>query len=241
MLRDFGAGEGVAVREQVCWGGDKRGGISEPVWGEFAGSLAATNRQYVAVVPLAVRDVRTGELVGDWVLPPSGTPFYEVEAEQAGTYYQRSSLFMAGWVMGTRVPLGIDIRDFGESGWGDARLVGVAGRSGSGKSVLAATLAGAYAGQRDLGILLIDPQGQFSSSDEFGRYAGEMGKAPQKWSWRLSRMFELANRMSDVVVAGWDEVRLDEADTDTFLELLDYYKFWPTLRPGVRGTRWRLR
>ncbi len=65
---------------------------------------------------------------------------------------------------GVRLPL--TLRHYGspaEGGAGEAYHVGIFGMTGSGKSVFATYLLAAYARHLQLGILIIDPQGQFTS------------------------------------------------------------------------------
>ena len=64
------------------------------------------------------------------------------------------------------VKLPMTLRHFGpesEGGAGEAYHTGIFGMTGSGKSVFAAYLLTAYARHPELGILIMDPQGQFSS------------------------------------------------------------------------------
>ena len=50
----------------------------------------------------------------------------------------------------------------GAHGVGEAYHMGVFGKTGSGKTGLAKMLLGAYARHPEMGILVIDPQGEFS-------------------------------------------------------------------------------
>ena len=64
------------------------------------------------------------------------------------------------------VKLPLTLRHFGptsEGGAGEAYHAGIFGMTGSGKSVLAAYMLTAYARHPELGILIMDPQGQFAS------------------------------------------------------------------------------
>jgi len=56
--------------------------------------------------------------------------------------------------------------DRGEGGAGEAYHVGVFGKSGSGKSGLAAYLLLGYARHENMGIIFIDPQNQFASDTD---------------------------------------------------------------------------
>ena len=75
-----------------------------------------------------------------------------------------------GKVYGTDVDMPFWFRHFdkGERGAGDAHHIGVFGKSGSGKSVAAAYMLFGYAKNKDtMNILVIDPQGQFYSNNDF--------------------------------------------------------------------------
>ena len=52
--------------------------------------------------------------------------------------------------------------DTGADGAGEAYHLGIFGKTGSGKSVLAKMIMLAYARYEKMGILVIDPQGEFS-------------------------------------------------------------------------------
>lgn len=75
-----------------------------------------------------------------------------------------------GKVYGTDVNMPFWFRHFdkGPGGSGDAHHIGVFGKSGSGKSVAAAYMLLGYAKNKDaMNVLVIDPQGQFYSEQDF--------------------------------------------------------------------------
>lgn len=49
-------------------------------------------------------------------------------------------------------------------GLGEARMIGIFGKSGAGKSWLAAYILAGFAKNKDMGILILDPQGEFASN-----------------------------------------------------------------------------
>ena len=49
-------------------------------------------------------------------------------------------------------------------GLGEARMIGIFGKSGAGKSWLAAYIIAGFAKNRDMGILILDPQGEFTNN-----------------------------------------------------------------------------
>jgi CO dehydrogenase nickel-insertion accessory protein CooC1 len=60
------------------------------------------------------------------------------------------------------------LKHFGNSadGAGEAYHIGVFGKTGSGKSGLAAYVLLGYARHKNMGILFVDPQGQFTSGKD---------------------------------------------------------------------------
>ena len=71
-----------------------------------------------------------------------------------------------------RLPLWFKHFNPGPDGAGEAYHVGVFGKTGSGKSVLAKMILTAYARYPQMALLVIDPQGEFSK-DVRGRSSGE--------------------------------------------------------------------
>lgn len=75
-----------------------------------------------------------------------------------------NQIFYLGHAYGSRpkLPLWFKHFDKGESGAGEAYHLGIFGKTGSGKSVLAKMIMLAYAQHKGMGVLIIDPQGEFS-------------------------------------------------------------------------------
>jgi len=110
------------------------------------------------------------QLVTEGVLavsPSTGIAVHRVRNEVLDILLHRHSdhIIYLGKVYGTDVnmPFWLKHFDSGEGGAGEAYHIGVFGRTGSGKSGLAAYLLLGYARHRQMGILFIDPQGQFSA------------------------------------------------------------------------------
>ncbi|MCY4115878.1 MAG: DUF87 domain-containing protein [Caldilineaceae bacterium] len=76
----------------------------------------------------------------------------------------KDQIFYLGHVYGSKpkLPLWFKHFDTGGDGAGEAYHLGIFGKTGSGKSVLAKMIMLAYARYREMGILVIDPQGEFS-------------------------------------------------------------------------------
>ncbi|MBC8102779.1 MAG: ATP-binding protein [Cytophagales bacterium] len=148
--------------------------------------------------------------------PGTGARVYAVRDEVLSALLERhkDELVYLGNVFGTPVKMPFSLRHFGKGagGAGEAYHIGVFGKTGSGKSGLAAYVLLAYARHKQMGLLFIVPQGQFSSDRDLPfplhlalRRAG-----------REVRVYKLAT-----------QVRLRE-DASQFAELLrkaNFYRF----------------
>jgi IS1 family transposase len=109
-------------------------------------------------------------------VPSTGTSIQlindEVLDELLAAY--RAQLFYLGTVYGSRprLPLWFKHFDRGPDGAGEAYHLGIFGKTGSGKSVLAKMILLAYARYSNMALLVIDPQGEFAK-DISGKTAGE--------------------------------------------------------------------
>lgn len=99
-------------------------------------------------------------------IPPTGTSISIVTDDvlDALLESQRNELFYLGNVYGSspKLPLWFKHFGLGERGAGEAYHLGVFGKTGSGKSVLSKMILTGYARHKELGIFIIDPQGEFS-------------------------------------------------------------------------------
>lgn len=126
-------------------------------------------------------------------VPPTGTPIHLVTDKVLDTLLHpyRSQLYYLGHVYGSepRLPLWFKHFDRGPDGAGEAYHLGVFGKTGSGKSVLAKMILLAYARYPKLALLVVDPQGEFArdigqgaSADGFALPLGDLlrrlGKSP---------------------------------------------------------------
>ena len=152
-------------------------------------------------------------------IPPTGTDIrLASKADVANFSDQHQALFNIGHLYGAEVPIGLMLKHFGsgEDGWGDAHMLGVFGATGSGKTVMAASIIAGFAARREMGMLIVDPQGQFSGF--------EFGKDTSKWSWRLDEAFRLVGRGPDVRVVSVNNIALESPSL--FAHLLQRYKFF---------------
>jgi len=79
----------------------------------------------------------------------------------------RDEMFYLGNAYGTSIPMPMWLKHFGKSqagsgGVGEAYHIGVFGKTGSGKSVLAKMMVMGYAKHPSMSIFILDPQGEFA-------------------------------------------------------------------------------
>ena len=109
-------------------------------------------------------------------VPSTGTNIHlvndDVLDELLGPFKQQ--LFYLGRVYGSKPRLPLWFKHFnpGPDGAGEAYHVGVFGKTGSGKSVLAKMILTAYARYPQMALLVVDPQGEFAK-DIRGKSSGE--------------------------------------------------------------------
>lgn len=110
-------------------------------------------------------------------VPSTGTPIHLVNdavlAELLSPY--RDQLFYLGHVYGSKPLLPLWFKHFGAgpNGAGEAYHIGIFGKTGSGKSVLAKMILLAYARHSEMGLLVIDPQGEFAKEAKGEAAPGE--------------------------------------------------------------------
>ena len=99
-------------------------------------------------------------------VPATGTHIQLVDDEVLNVLLApyKEQIFYLGHVYGSKpqLPLWFKHFDTGADGAGEAYHLGIFGKTGSGKSVLAKMIMLAYARYKKMGILVIDPQGEFS-------------------------------------------------------------------------------
>ena len=109
-------------------------------------------------------------------VPHTGTPVNLVRQEflDGVLKFCNKDLFYLGNAYGNNIPFPMWFKHFGKGkhGIGEAYHIGIFGKTGSGKTGLAKMLLAAYARHPDMGILVIDPQGEFSL-EMHGQQIGE--------------------------------------------------------------------
>jgi hypothetical protein len=135
-------------------------------------------------------------------VPSTGTPIHIVTDDilQTVLHPYQQQIFYLGHVYGSKpkLPLWFKHFDRGPDGAGEAYHLGIFGKTGSGKSVLAKMILLAYARYPKMALLVIDPQGEFSkdmrktqrigefTSGEFALPMGDLIKALGRPSFTLT-------------------------------------------------------
>src|SRR5262245_33539070 len=159
--------------------------------------------------------------------PPSGTLVFPADAATLqDLVHTEPGIFYAGQSPGDGLPVPLTLRHFGSTeagGFGEAVMLGIFGQTRSGKSIMAAQLLAGFAANRDLGILVLDPQGEFGR-DRFA--AGD-----HRVDFSVKRLLGGLRAKRDTSVVTTDEVALE--GTEAFTELLRRAGFFESL--GFKG------
>ncbi|MBW2016374.1 MAG: ATP-binding protein [Deltaproteobacteria bacterium] len=110
-------------------------------------------------------------------VPSTGTPIHIVSDDILDKLLRpyQDQIFYLGNVYGStpKLPLWFKHFDRGPDGAGEAYHIGIFGKTGSGKSVLAKMILLAYARYPKMALLVIDPQGEFAGDMRPGGGSGE--------------------------------------------------------------------
>lgn len=114
-------------------------------------------------------------------VPATGTPIHVVDDQVLSELLEpyKRQLFYLGRVYGSnpRLPLWFKHFDSGVDGAGEAYHIGIFGKTGSGKSVLAKMIMLAYARHKNMGLFILDPQGEFAKGLRAIEQPNHMGQA----------------------------------------------------------------
>lgn len=139
-------------------------------------------------------------------VPPTGSSIHIVDDTVLDKLLERYSnqIFYLGRVYGSTPKLPLWFKHFGvgDNGAGEAYHLGVFGKSGSGKSVLAKTLLLAYSRHTEMAIFIIDPQAEFSMD-----LSGDMKQSRFDLKMRqvitsFKRQIVVKN-VNDLILTGW--------------------------------------
>jgi hypothetical protein len=155
-------------------------------------------------------------------VPATGTPIHLVSDPVLDELLRpyRDQIFYLGHVYGSkpRLPLWFKHFDRGPDGAGEAYHVGIFGKTGSGKSVLAKMILLAYARYPKMALLVIDPQGEFARDMRKGGPTGEFPLPVEKLLKAQDKeAFVLTVRK--LVLDRWDLFRQILAESRFFREL----------------------
>ena len=159
--------------------------------------------------------------------PPSGTSVYPATAEILQALVDTEpGIFYAGQSPGDGLPVPLTLRHFGstdDGGFGEAVMLGIFGQTRIGKSILAAQLLAGFAANPSMGLLVLDPQGEFGR-DRFA--AGD-----NRVSFSIRSMFGALKSQREVLLISTDRVALE--GTEAFTETLRRAGFFESL--GFKG------
>jgi len=169
-----------------------------------------TNRQDTRVADLVVGatfrqngDVYEPDVLG--MIPPTGTRVFRVDQALLDRLLAgyRDEIVYLGRAYANQVlyPMWFKHFDRGVGGAGEAYHIGAFGKTGSGKTGLAKMVLTAYARHPQLGILVIDPQGEFSL-ELSGTRVGQQGLPLDTIMTRFGRQIQLF-RISEIQLDDW--------------------------------------
>jgi hypothetical protein len=155
-------------------------------------------------------------------VPATGTPVHLVSDAVLDELLRpyRDQIFYLGHVYGSKpkLPLWFKHFDRGPDGAGEAYHLGIFGKTGSGKSVLAKMILLAYARYPKMALLVIDPQGEFAR--DMGKGDGRGGFAlPVGDVLRRQGKTPFVLTVRQLVLDRWDLFRQILAESRFFREL----------------------
>ena len=160
-------------------------------------------------------------------VPPTGTGIYLIKDDILQEILQayQNQISYLGNVYGSTplMPLWFKHFDSGTNGAGEAYHLGVFGKTGSGKSVLTKMILLAYAKHKNMGVFILDPQGEFSQG---------IDNKPTDMRGIFSRDV-LRSMGKKVTVYTLEQIQLDR--WEIFFELLNESNFFDDM--GIRAPK----
>ncbi len=194
----------------------------------LSGESDLTAAQLVALGVFLLDD--SGKVVRRTTLstpPPSGTPVFPADATTLQELvHTEPGIFYGGQSPGDGLPVPLTLRHFGsteQGGFGEAVMLGIFGQTRSGKSILAAQLICGFAANPQIGILVLDPQGEFGR-DRFA--AGD-----HRVDFSIKRLLGTLRQSRAPQVISTDDVALE--GVEALSEVLRRAKFFESL--GFKG------
>lgn len=167
------------------------------------------------LIPFSFYSEQQNRLIEMRGLPLANTAVYLLRQRDLNRFIVHQEWhFRIGHLLGTNYTCGVILRHFGAGGWGDAVMTGVIGPTGSGKTFISCNLLAGYGRYSEMGLLILDYQGQLSRQDT--RFPGRWGNLmrPGEKPWFLSDFFQ--HRSVRLIKA--DEIAFDRANL--FIEFL---------------------
>lgn len=134
-------------------------------------------------------------------VPSTGTPIKMLNEEVLDSLLidHKNELFYLGKAYGTDIKMPMWFKHFGsgQQGTGEAYHIGIFGKTGSGKSVLAKMIMMAYARHKSMSVFVLDPQGEFSKDL---RNEPSINNVLEKKLSRKTEVYDLHN----LVLTGFD-------------------------------------
>ncbi len=159
--------------------------------------------------------------------PSSGTPVYPADVPMLqNLVHTEPGIFYAGHSPGDGLPVPLTLRHFGrteEGGFGEAVMIGTFGQTRSGKSIFSAQLMAGFAANPAMGLLVLDPQGEFGR-DRFA--AGD-----HRVDFSIKRLLGALKTQRHITVTSTDDVALE--GSEAFTETLRRAGFFESL--GFKG------
>lgn len=161
-------------------------------------------------------------------VPATGTPILLADDDVLNILLApyRSQIFYLGHVYGSRPKLPLWFKHFerGTDGAGESYHIGIFGKTGSGKSVLAKMIILGYARHSKMGLFIFDPQGEFSMGLDNSQRQLSIGNVLHPSILRgMGRKFEVYN-LSRFRLGTWE----------LFGELLLEFDFFMTM--GIKSS-----
>lgn len=250
-------GQIIEVQMQNIWAQDptmrgliRQKGRVEPV----------TERQDVHTADLIVSAVFTTDnnkiipsMLG--TVPATGTYIKLVDENIMSSLFSdyNKELFYLGRVYGNVVKLPMWFKHFGsikDNGLGEGQHIGVFGKTGSGKSVLAKMIITAYCKHPEMSIFILDPQGEFSKEFSPETKVGNFLKNNLKRNIKILNLTNLVfdfdkDLLKDLLVASgffkdltiWYDEHVPRL-IDAFLDILEGYKPWDYCKKDAFELLW---
>jgi DNA helicase HerA-like ATPase len=161
-------------------------------------------------------------------VPPTGTSVYKVDDRILNLLLskQKDNVFYLGHSYGSKTKLPMWFKHFGHgiNGAGEAYHLGIFGITGSGKSTLAKMIMTAYAKHNEMGILILDPVGEFAKT-MVENSTNIPSNNKTQFNLNLKQIFQDNNKKFEVV--NIRNIVLDR--WALFSEILSESKFFPRL------------